>query len=277
VLLAVAAVACGGGSDAPRARPAPTTRSTSSSTTTTTVAPPNGVQITPTVAPTGFAAPGATWIAVTRPDGETQVAAVFRQAGRGPAPVVVFLHGSSGLPKPALGWAPRLAAAGFVVLVGCYLTADPRVSTQVFMPCPGVPDDLHSSDSTSAAAVSTLVDAAGVLPGVRPGPVAEVGISLGANLALSVDDPRVSAIVADSGHRTVAGTTSAPVLLLGMSTDPNVPHDLVVAFEHAQQAAGKPVDAHYYPGTGHVTIFGPPAVSDDATSRIITFLRARTG
>jgi dienelactone hydrolase len=191
--------------------------------------------------------------------------------------VVVFLHGSSGLPKPALDWAPRLAAAGFVVLAGCYLTADPRVSTQVFLPCPGVPDDLHSSASTSAAAISTLVDAAGSLPHVRPGPEAEVAISLGANLALSTDDPRVSAIVADSGHRTVAGTTSAPVLLLGMTTDPNVPHDLVVAFEEAQRAAGRPVDAHYYPGTGHVTILGPPAVSDDATSRTIAFLRAQLG
>jgi dienelactone hydrolase len=159
------------------------------------------------------------------------------------------------------------------VLVGCYLSTDPRVSPQVFLPCPGVPDDLHASPGDTAAGISTLVDAAGALPGVRRGPVAEVGISLGANLALSIDDPRVAAIAADSGHRTVPGTTTTPVLLLGMTTDPNVPHPLVVAFEQAQAAAGRPVDSHYYPGTGHDTIFGPATVADDATRRIVAFLR----
>lgn len=239
---------------------------------------PHGVRITSVAAPAGFSTPSGTWIEIARPDGVTQLAAVFRPpTGSGPFPAAVFLHGSSGLPRPALDWAPRLAAAGFVVLVGCYLSADPRVPPQVFLPCPGVPDDLHASPSASSTGVSTLVDAAGVLPGVRRGPVTEVGISLGANLALSTDDPRVEAIVADSGHRTVPGTTTTPVLLLGMTTDPNVPHPLVVAFEQAQATAGKPVDAHYYPGTGHVTIFGPPTVADDATSRTVTFLREHAG
>jgi dienelactone hydrolase len=229
-------------------------------------------------APAGFATPGSTWISIARPDGVTQLASVFRPpTGSGPFPVAVFLHGSSGLPRPALDWAPRLAAAGFVVVAGCYLGADPRVASQVFLPCPGVPDDLHASPDASTAGVSTLVDAAGALPGVRPGPRAEVAISLGANLALSTDDPRVGAIAADSGHRTVPGTTAAPVLLLGMTTDPNVPHPLVVAFEQAQAAAGRPVDAHYFRGTGHVTIFGPPAVADDATRRIVAFLREHEG
>ena len=242
------------------------------------MAPPHGIRITSVAAPAGFSTPRGRWIAIARPDGITQLAVVFRPPTRsGPFPVAVFLHGSSGLPKLALEWAPRLASAGFVVLAGCYLSADPRVSPQVFLPCPGVPDDLRAAPSASAAGVSTLVDAATTLPGVRRGRVTEVAISLGANLALSIDDPRVRAIAADSGHRTVPGTTSTPVLLLGMTTDPNVPHPLVVAFKQVQAAAGKPVDSHYYAGTGHVTIFGPPTVADDATSRIVAFLRALAG
>jgi hypothetical protein len=62
-----------------------------------------------------------------------------------------------------------------------------------------------------------------------------------------------------------------------MNTDPNVEHAKVTRFETDQAGAGRPVDAHYYPGTGHVTIFGPTTVADDATSRVLAFLREHAG
>jgi dienelactone hydrolase len=274
VLLITATAGCGGSGTRTSAVATSTPSRTSTTTTTTTSSPPNGLRIAAAAAPDGYSTPTGSWLSITRPDGATQLAAVFRPStGSRPLPVVVFLHGSSGLPKPELTLAPRLADAGFIVVAGCYLDADPGVSKQIFMPCPGVPDDQRASPSATTNSVRALLDMASTLPGAEPGVIGELGISLGANVALSADDPRIRAIAADSGHRTVPGAANPPVLLLGMTTDPNVNHGLVLATERAQRAAGRTIDAHYYPGTGHVTIFGAPAIANDAFERIVAFFR----
>ncbi len=220
--------------------------------------------------------PDATWLTITGRDGQTQLAAEFRPRGSSARhPVVVLLHGSSGLARPQLDWAPRLAAAGFVVVVGCYLDAFAPAtwaSPNLFLACPSLQDFQHAPPETVRKAYWRLLDAAARRPGVNRGVIGVLGVSWGANVALSNDDARVRAIVADSGYRTTPGTTTAPVLVLGMMVDPNVDHELLVRFEQAQQAAGRPVEPHYYPGTGHVVIFGRVPAADDATSRITTFL-----
>jgi hypothetical protein len=82
---------------------------------------------------------------------------------------------------------------------------------------------------------------------------------------------RVNAIVADSGSRITPGTTRGPVLLLGFTNDPSVPHSEVVAFERVQKTNGNPTESRYYPGASHLVLF-MPSTTDDATARAVTFL-----
>jgi fermentation-respiration switch protein FrsA (DUF1100 family) len=61
------------------------------------------------------------------------------------------------------------------------------------------------------------------------------------------------------------------VLLLGFTDDPQVAHDQVAAYDEARRAANKPVESHYYEGSGHVATL-VPATADDAIGRTIQFL-----
>jgi dienelactone hydrolase len=215
---------------------------------------------------------GAQWIKFTRPDGKQQLAAVFRPPHpAGLSPVVVLLHGSSGLARIQLDLAHRLTKAGFVVLAGCYLDATPSPTLSV-MPCAGLPNGNTATEANVRPGYKALLDVATHLHGVDPAKLGVLGISLGAEVGLTGDDPRVKAVVADSGYRDGAGVTRQPVLLLGMLDDPNVPHAKVKAFEQAQRQAGRPVQFHYYPGRSHVTLFSAPNVAADAYRRVVAFL-----
>ena len=177
-----------------------------------------------TTAPTGFEVPGAQWIRLDRPDGHSQVAAIFLPSGTGPFPAVVYLHGASGLAGAQLQWAPRLAGAGYLVLAGCYLAASAAVGPTLFVPCGGLPPNDLSDTVAVTTAYRALVSTAHALGAVRPGPVGVVGVSAGAGVALDINDPSVAAIVADSGYGIgPPSAVTAPVLFLGNTTDPNVP------------------------------------------------------
>jgi alpha-beta hydrolase superfamily lysophospholipase len=102
--------------------------------------------------------------------------------------------------------------------------------------------------------------------------VGVVGTSLGADVVLGGDDPRVKAIVGDSGYREGSGATQPPVLLLGFLNDPNVAHAKLTAFARAQQTAGHPVEAQYFAGVSHVTLLDGKA-GRDATTHAVTFFR----
>jgi dienelactone hydrolase len=109
---------------------------------------------------------------------------------------------------------------------------------------------------------------------VQPGPIGVVGVSYGAIAALSIADPRVGAIVADSGYgKRGAQPVHTPVLLLAWTDDAHVAHLNVVAFEIELQKAHKQVSSQYYPGSGHVPTLAPPPVGSDATDRAVAFLR----
>ena len=267
---------CGGGDGADRVSPA--TSSASTTTTTAALVPPStpdGIHLLATTAPAGFDVEGARWIEMERPDGRTQLAAIFVPDGTGPFPTVVYLHGVSGLGLLQLQWAPRLAAAGYLVLAGCYLAADAaRASANptAFVPCAGLPPNDRSDGATIATGYRALVSTARVLGPAKQGSIGMVGVSFGAGVALNAADPSVAAIVADSGYGTgPASAVDAPVLFLGGTADPTVAHADVVAFEQALRAGGKQVESHYYDGAGHVVTL-IDATTDDATRRAVTFL-----
>ncbi len=124
-----------------------------------------------------------------------------------------------------------------------------------------------------------MIDTATALPDARRGALGVVGVSYGAIEALSVYEPRVGTIVADSGYgKAGVGPVSAPVLLLGMQYDPNVMHARVAGFEWMLGAAGKTVESQFYPGNGHVaTLAHAPMVAIDATNRAEAWLRRSIG
>jgi dienelactone hydrolase len=215
--------------------------------------------------------PKAQWLRIERADHVVQYAAVYRPAHPGRYPAVLYLHGSTGLEDLEIDWAARLASHGFVVVIGCYLNAP---ASNRFVACPALPYGEPIAPEAVKPAYDALVDVTAALPGVRPGPVGVVGVSYGAIAALSLADPRVGAIVADSGYgKHGAQPVRAPVLLLAWSDDDHVAHLNVVAFEIALQKAHKPVSSAYYPGAGHVPTLAPPPVGSDATNRAVTFLR----
>jgi dienelactone hydrolase len=238
-------------------------------------------------APDGIAVPRARWLDMMRPDGKTQRVAVLRPADFARHPVIVYLHGASGLAEAQLQWAQKLADTGFLVVAGCYLDVDPaapRPTSHTWVPCPGLPDQEHADASTFNHAYQALLDTAEALdkvaepPGAKPEPIGVFGVSLGAIFSLTTSDPRLKAIAADSGFGNEGtGVVRTPVLLLGMTNDPNVPHAKVVAFEQALRAAGKPVESHYYAGRGHVVTLAPNTISDDATRRVATFFHTHLG
>jgi dienelactone hydrolase len=183
----------------------------------------------------------------------------------------VYLHGSTGLEDLELGWAARLAARGFVVLAGCYLNAPP---TNRFVACPSLPTGEPATPLAIQPAYDALVSVAAALPDARRGSLGVVGVSYGAITALSIADPRVAAIVADSGYgKAGVQPVHTPILLLAWTDDLHVAHANVVAFENALRAAHKAVTAHYYPGTGHVPTLAPPPVGSDATDSATRFLQ----
>jgi dienelactone hydrolase len=248
--------------------PAPQMTPTTSASATSTVprfVPP--VRIEPVPAPPQFLAPAAQWLRVTRPDGGVQLVAVMRPRTRGVHPVVVYLHGSSGLASVQLAWAQQLVDAGFVVVAGCYL--DASTHTPAWLRCPGLPDETRATDAQMQRGYHALVDTAAALPDLKHGEIGLVGVSQGGIVALTAHEPRVVAIVADSAYgQAGAAPVGAPVLLLGMTMDPAVSHARVVLFEQALRAAGKPVASHYYDGYGHAVTL----TSADATSRAVQFL-----
>jgi dienelactone hydrolase len=279
--LAVVALGCSSNSS-PEAAVSSSTRPPTVSTRPTTtvnrsrVPRVRGLRISRTTVPGGVLAPRAQWLRVERTDGRTQLVAVMRPRAGGRHPVVVYLHGSTGLSAAELAWAHRLTDDVFIVVAGCYLALTPGPGPPAWVPCAGLPDSDDAGYLDLAVGYDTLLDVATALPDARHGGVGVFGVSLGAIVALTDPDPRVKAIVGDSGYgKAGPGAVHAPVLLLGMEQDPRVDHARLVLFEALLRAARKPVESHYYPGYAHVATlqFGTAPVVDDATARTVRFLK----
>src|SRR5690349_16409698 len=105
LVLFVFVAACAGSTHRGASMDPATTASTTALTTSSTVprfVPPE--RMAPATAPPNFGAPAAEWLHVSRRDGAVQLVAVMRPATRGRHPVVVYLHGSSGLAAVQFAW-----------------------------------------------------------------------------------------------------------------------------------------------------------------------------
>ncbi|HXF67953.1 MAG TPA: dienelactone hydrolase family protein [Burkholderiales bacterium] len=237
----------------------------------------------PVAAPAELNAPGAQWIKVEARAGHKMLAAVFRPQGAGPFPVVVVLHGASGLQPDHLALAEEVARAGFVVVAGCWqLIASPPAAAPNPV-CSEAPPQAAWQADPAANSGKELIAAARTLPGVRSDRVGLYGLSRGGNAALwaASTGASVQAVVVDapahlplrvdppppSTQSAVAGL-AAPTLLLHGTADRVVPVDQSREYERAARALGKPIRAVYIDGMGHMVTFTPPAREAEALAEV---------
>ena len=244
-------------------------------------------------APPGFNVPGVEWIKIHGINGRSFTAAVARPAGTGPFPLIVILHGGSGVRPEHAELAARLSREGFMVVAGCWIV-------------PVQPNPATCGEATSRADVVTnpslagqeLIAAARSLPGAGSR-FALFGTSLGGWAAMwaATLGPAPDAIVLDAAahscpcpgappyppsRRTseVLSSLRTPVLMFQATGDPTVPVDAARQYEAAAREAGKPLTAVYYEGIRHPAVLAPvvgtgdPVSRADAEGRIVAFLRA---
>lgn len=190
----------------------------------------------------------------------------FPAEASGPAPAVLLLHGADGLT-----YADRyriagglIAASGYHVALVRYLdrTGERRVDYGT----------LRQRYPVWAATIRDGLPWLGRQPGVDPGRLGIVGVSLGAALALTVaaNDRRVKAVVSTSGPLPdgLSGRLP-PTLILHGEADRLVPVSNARAVARLLEEAGTPHEIQIYPGAGH-TLSGMAQL--DAASRIAAFL-----
>jgi alpha-beta hydrolase superfamily lysophospholipase len=226
-----------------------------------------------TAAPQGVVVAGAQWIQITGAGGRSdnvQVAAVHRPPGNALAPLIVWLHGAGpGFVSAEASAAARLAAGGFVVLVGCWTDSAAEPVIRAGVSIPRVP--CLKNFATADEATEALVEAGKQLAGVKKGPFGLLGVSAGGTQATRFRAGRTGAgaIVLDSAGRGQT-TVDAPILILGGTADTLVSVDEQRTYEQALRDSGTTVEAHYYEGGGHgVTVVGE--FQEDAFKRIIDF------
>jgi len=243
-------------------------------------------------APADLNAPDAQWIKVDG-QGHKLLAAVFRPRGSGPFPVVVLLHGASGLQMGHVALAQEISSAGFLVVVGCWQSvASPNPV------CSEAPPQAAWQANPAANSGKELIAAARTLPGARGDRTGLYGLSRGGLAALwaASTGANVQAVVVDaSGHRprvtplpsalTVIAGLTAPTFLLHGTADPAIPVEQSREYERAARALGKSVSAVYFEGVGHQVTLAPGraepepladarrAAQTEARRQAITFLR----
>jgi dienelactone hydrolase len=200
--------------------------------------------------------------------------------GPGPRPGVILLPGSSGWHVTYAEIARTIADAGLVALAIDYFAGTGRADSDEarlrLWPL------WQSSVRNATVYLQAHAD-------VSPCPIALVGYSLGAFLAVTVASaiPRVRAVVEffGGGHaETLADDVRhfPPLLILHGEADSVVPVDFAYRLRDAVTAAGGLVEMHLYPGAEHA--FNAPwsptysaAEAADSMSRSIEFLARQLG
>lgn len=197
----------------------------------------------------------------------------------GPHPAVILLPGSAGWRPEYERLAKPFADSGVVALTLDYYGEVGRGVTRG-----QEKENWPAWQATIRNAVTWLQKS----PAVAGQPVALVGYSRGAMLAISVGDsaPRVAAIVdlygagSDDDPPTDHLRTFPPLLILHGDADSNMPVALARRLYDRLHANGADVEVHIYPGAGHAfdlpwsPAYSPEAAAD-AWRRTIAFLRLR--
>lgn len=244
-------------------------------------------------APAGTEALAVQWVKVTAPGQGVMLAAVARPPGTGPFPTVLVLHGTHGFAQQYVQLAQDLARGGLLAVAACWFSGGSGAGLRFVTPigCPEAPPMAPNSspDPLQTWTIDALVQAVRALPGARPDRVALVGHSRGGgatlNYLLKVDNVQ-AAVLHSAGYAsqpaTRAAQFNAPILILhgtadspvdGGSANTNV--QLARDFEAALRREGKLVEAKYYEGGGHETIFTSSTQHDDEVQAIVAFLRRR--
>ncbi len=215
------------------------------------------------------------------------LAAVARPAGADPFPSVLLLHGSHGFAQEYVQLAQALAKGGLLAMAACWFQGGSGAGVRFITPirCPEAPPMPDASSPEAMRTVESLVQAARTLPGARPDRIGLFGHSRGGGAALnySLQGGNVQAVVLNStGYRTelsaLVSQAKAPMLMLHGTADS--PDDGGSAATHVQMArdfearlreAGKPVQAVYYEGGRHNSIFASSTQRHDEVQQILTF------
>ena len=200
----------------------------------------------------------------------------------GTGPGVVLLHAWWGRNAVITGFCDRLAAEGFVVLAPD-LYGGRVVSTIEEADAMASALDQGAAMASTSAAIATLVRN----QAVTGDGVAVVGFSLGAAFALSATTTlaeHVRAAIVFYGTWVGLPFEQAHATFQGhfAEVDAFEPIEQVRELEAALQQAGRVVDFHVYPNTGHWFMESDRpeyngAAASLAWDRTITFLRAHLG
>ena len=194
----------------------------------------------------------------------------FASGAPGNRPAVILLHGADGPGSRYRAAAGQVAAGGYNVFLVHYLnrTGQTRASYGT----------IHQN---LPVWTSTVRDAIGYVqrqPGVDPGRIGLLGVSLGGGLALAAaqQDSRVRAVVDYFGFvpRGFGSGRLPPTLVLHGASDPIVPVSNAYALHVILQARGVPHEVQIYPGQGHGFT---GAAEADASGRINAFFGRHLG
>ena len=193
------------------------------------------------------------------------------------APGVLLLHAWWGLNDDVVGYAERLASAGFAVLAPDLFNGQIASTTEEAERLATTSDDT----ATRAIVLASVVQLAERLgPASR---LAALGFSFGAAWAIWAPNKRdrIAATVVYYGtwvEESVLAASHVPVLGHFAEDDPYETAETVDAFEKGLKDAGREATIYGYPGTGHW--FAEPSkeayraeAANLAFERTVTFLR----
>ena len=220
--------------------------------------PPRHRTLVEVTAPrTDISAPPGQWLRITRDDGTTQLAAVYRPEDDTAYPIVVVLHGTG---------ACCVAAAGAATLADTEWSSSAAISPGG---CrrpgrPGLPEAVaeHRGRRSDARRRTTRFRCSGWARERAAGHDRRRRPSVGGGVALaSMTQPGRSSPTRTSGRPQAQ--SRAPVLLLGFTEDPIAPHDNVVRSSR-RRSKRSPVEPVYYP-VDFITSLSTERTQDDAS------------
>lgn len=233
------------------------------------------------------------WLRV-RTESGVMLAAVARPSGAGPFPALIILHGTHGFAQEYVELARDLARRGVLGVAACWFDGHRGVGARYITPieCDGGPPFVDAPGverfRLARESVNALVASVRALPDAQENQIALFGHSRGGGAALDyvlLHTGAVNAVVLNSAGYPPEVTARAaevdvPILLMHGTADtpagggsPFTNVTMARAFEAALRNAGKGVEAVYYEGGGHETIFTVRTQYEDALQRMTTFLR----